>query len=203
MKQRGFLESQNFALEERYATTRERFSQSIAAPGMKKLGALNDLPGALNPNIQRALWAESELAALRFGIQVDPKTDLRNINDVDAVFAAATKAGASAMLTVSSSYFNAHESRLVRAAAKSRLPTNYEHRDFVEAVGLVSYGPNLRTAYALAATYIDKILKGAKPSDLPVQQVDKVELIINQRTARALKLAIPQSLLLRAGEVIQ
>jgi putative tryptophan/tyrosine transport system substrate-binding protein len=277
MQQRGYVEGQNLILEERYASTNDQYSQSIAAliglkvdllvttggvashaaksattkvpivflttdpvgsglvsslarptenltgvaiitqdfnakrvetivsmvPGMRKVAALNDLSGALNPNIQRAFWAESEAAALRFGIRVEPKTDLRNIDDVDEAFAAASKAGAGAMLTISSSYFNAHEKRLVNAAAKARLPTIYEHRDFVEAGGLVSYGPDLRAAYALAATYVDKILKGTKPADLPVQQVDKVELVINQRTARTLKLAIPQALLLRADEVIQ
>ena len=107
------------------------------------------------------------------------------------------------MLTISSSYFNAHKERLVSAAAKARLPTIYEHRDFVEAEGLISYGPDLRDAFRLAASYGDKILKGAKPADLPVEQVSKVELTINQSTAKTLRLVIPQPLLLRADEVIQ
>ena len=107
------------------------------------------------------------------------------------------------MLTVSLSYFNTQKTGLVSAAARAKLPTIYEHRDFVEAGGLVSYAPDLRNAFNLAASYVDRILKGAQPADLPVEQVSKVELVINQGTARAPQLAIPQSLLLRADEVIQ
>ena len=83
------------------------------------------------------------------------------------------------------------------------MPTIYEHRDFVEAGGLVSYGPDLRDAYRLAASYVDKILKGAKPADLPVEQVSRVELSINQRTAKTLNLTIPHSILLLADEIIE
>jgi putative ABC transport system substrate-binding protein len=172
-------------------------------PDIAKLAALNDRSGALGPSIQRAFWEESEMAARRLGVELVPKVEVRGIDEVDGAFAAAGKAGAGAMLTISSSYFNAHKERLVDAAAKARLPTIYEHRDFVEAGGLVSYGPNLRDAFRLAASYVDKILKGANPADLPVEQISKVELTVNQRTARALKLAVPQSLLLRADEVIQ
>ena len=172
-------------------------------PGITKLAAINDESGALSPSLQRAFWEESEAAARRFGIQLAPKIAVRNIDDVNTAFTAAVKAGAGAMLTISSSYFNAHKEQLVSAAAKTRLPTIYEHRDFVEAGGLVSYGPDLREAFRLAASYVDKILKGAKPADLPVEQVSKVELSVNQRTAKALGLTIPQSLLLRADEVIQ
>ena len=172
-------------------------------PRITKLAALNDETGALNSSLQRAFWEESEAAARRFGIQLGPRAEVRGIDDIDTAFADAAKAGAGGMLTISSSYFNVHKKRLVSAAAKTRMPTIYEHRDFVEAGGLVSYGPDLREAFRLAASYVDKILKGAKPADLPVEQVSKVELSINQRTAKTLNLTIPQSLLLRADEVIQ
>ena len=172
-------------------------------PRITKLAALNDGSGALSLSIQRAFWEESEAAARRFGVLLAPKIEARSIDDVDGAFTAAVKAGAGAMLTVSSSYFNTQKKGLVSAAARARLPTIYEHRDFVEAGGLVSYGPNLRNAFDLAASYVDKILKGTEPANLPVEQVSKVELIINQGTARTLQLAIPQSLLLRADEVIQ
>jgi len=172
-------------------------------PHITKLAAINDQSGALSENIQRAFWQESETAARRLGVELAPKANVQGIDDVDAGYSAAVKDGAGAMLTVSSSYFHAHKDRLVSAAAKARLPTIYEHRDFVEAGGLVSYGPDLRAAYQLAATYVDKILKGAKPADLPVEQISKVQLAINQRTAKTLALTIPQSLLLRADEVIQ
>jgi putative tryptophan/tyrosine transport system substrate-binding protein len=96
-----------------------------------------------------------------------------------------------------------HARRVAELAAKSRLPTMYELRPYVEAGGLISYGPDIIDIWRRAAVYIDKILKGAKPADLPVEQPIKFELLINLKTAKALGLTIPQSLLLRADEVIQ
>jgi putative ABC transport system substrate-binding protein len=91
----------------------------------------------------------------------------------------------------------------VAFAAQQRLPAMYEERDFVDAGGLMAYGPNLAANYRRAATYVDKILKGAKPANLPVEQPTKFELVINLKTAKALGLTIPQSVLVRADEVIQ
>ena len=93
--------------------------------------------------------------------------------------------------------------RLVEIAAKNRLPTVYGFREAVEAGGLMSFGPALADLWRGAATYVDKILKGAKPADLPVEQPTKFELVINLKTAKALGLTIPQSVLIRADELIQ
>jgi len=92
---------------------------------------------------------------------------------------------------------------IVRAVRAARLPTAYEQRDFVEAGGLLSYGTNIADLYRRAAAHVDKILKGSKPGDLPIEQPTKFELVINLKTAKALGLAIPTSLLQRADEVIQ
>jgi putative ABC transport system substrate-binding protein len=172
-------------------------------PKVRKLAALSDESGALNANLLTTLWDEMETAARWFGLQVAPRMGIQDIDQVDDAFEAAAKAGAGAMITISSSYFNAHNARVVGAAARFQLPTIYEHRDFVESGGLVSDGPDLREAGRLAASYVDRILKGAKPADLPVEQVSRVELVVNQKTANALGLAIPPALLLRADEVIR
>jgi putative tryptophan/tyrosine transport system substrate-binding protein len=93
--------------------------------------------------------------------------------------------------------------RIVIAVAKDRLPAMFYFREFAEAGGLMSYGPNFRELWRRAAAYVDKILKGAKPADLPVEQPTKFELVINLKTAKALGLTIPQSVLQRADELIQ
>jgi len=97
----------------------------------------------------------------------------------------------------------AHRTRIVEAANQQKLAAVYGFREFVESGGLLSYGANVREMYRRAATYVDKILKGAKPADLPVEQPTKFELVINLKTAKALGLTIPQLLLSRADEVIQ
>jgi putative tryptophan/tyrosine transport system substrate-binding protein len=117
-------------------------------------------------------------------------------------FQAVTKSGAEALLVLASGFFNTQRRRLVDLAAQHRLVVVWEHRDFAEAGGLMSYGPNLVDMNRRAAKYIDKILKGAKPADLPVEQPTVFELVINQKTARALGLAIPPAVLARADQVI-
>jgi putative ABC transport system substrate-binding protein len=104
---------------------------------------------------------------------------------------------------LSSPFFATERRRLADLAAKVRLPAFYEHRDYVDVGGFMSYGPNFAEIFRRAAAYVDKILKGAKPADLPVEQPTKFELVINLKTAKALGLTIPRPLLARADQVLE
>jgi putative ABC transport system substrate-binding protein len=142
-------------------------------------------------------------AARSQGIEVLPVFNVNRAEDLDAAFAQAARARADAILMYPSPFLNAHRDLLVTLAARHRLPALYEFRDFVEAGGFMCYGADNREVYRRVATYVDKILKGARPADLPVEQPTKFELVINLKTAKALGLTIPPSLLGRADEVIQ
>src|SRR5204863_98798 len=126
-----------------------------------------------------------------------------NPDQFDSAFAAMTKEHAAALLVLTDSMFVGQRRRVVELAARSKLPALYSQKEFVDDGGLISYGPSLVDMYRRAATHVDKVLRGAKPADLPIEQPTKFELVINLKTAKALGLTIPQSLLLRADEVIQ
>jgi putative ABC transport system substrate-binding protein len=143
-----------------------------------------------------------EAAARSLGLEV-VRLEVRVADDIEPALDAAAKDRIGALMPLSTPLFNAEKQRIVSLAAKHRLPAMYEHRDFTEAGGLLSYGPDIVDVFRHAAGYVDKIIKGAKPADLPVEQPTKVELVINLKTARALGIMIPQALLQRADEVIQ
>ena len=145
---------------------------------------------------------EAEIAARALGIEIQP-LEARSVNDFDSAFAAMTTKRVGALLVPGDVMFVTHRTRLADLAAKTRLPAMYNQRQFVEAGGLISYGPVNLELFRRAAAYVDKILKGAKPADLPVEQPTKFELVINLKAAKALGLTIPPSLLGRADEVIQ
>jgi putative ABC transport system substrate-binding protein len=126
-----------------------------------------------------------------------------NPDQLDRAFAAMTKERAQALLVLTDSMFVGQRRRVVELAATSSLPALYSQREFVVDGGLVSYGPSLTDMFRRAAMQVDKILRGAKPGDLPVEQPTKFELVINLKTAKALGITIPQGVLLRADEVIQ
>jgi putative ABC transport system substrate-binding protein len=145
----------------------------------------------------------SEAAARSLGVQLHLLMVARP-DDFGIAFAEAEKNHAEARIVLSSAFFYAHRTRLVDLSTKQRLPTMYHQKDFVVGSGgLMAYGPDFRDLFRRAAIYVDKILKGARPADLPVEQPTKFELIINLKTAKALGLKVPQSVLVRADEVIQ
>ncbi len=128
---------------------------------------------------------------------------VRDPSEFDKAFAAITNEGADALFVSISQMFADQRTKVTALAAKSRLPAIFSRSEFVEAGGLMSYGPDFTVVYHRAAAYVDKILKGTKPGDLPVEQPTKLQLLINLKTAKALGLTIPQSLLIRADEIIE
>ncbi len=143
-----------------------------------------------------------EGAAGALGLQLQIR-EARTPTEIDAAFAAMRRQRAGGVLVLRDGLFLAQRTQITALAATSRLPAVYGIREEAEAGGLMAYGASLADSWRRAATYVDKILKGAKPADLPVEQPTKFELVINLKTAKALGLKIPQSLLLRADEIIR
>jgi putative ABC transport system substrate-binding protein len=138
--------------------------------------------------------------ALRIQLQV---LVARSRQELDEAFPAMVRARSEALLVVPTPLFIVHRTRLAELATKVRLPTMYGAKEYVEVGGLMAYGANVLYNYRHAAVYVDKLLKGARPADLPVEQPAKFELVINLKTAKALGLTVPPSLLLRADEMIE
>ena len=145
---------------------------------------------------------ETELAANTFGVSLQ-YLDVLESKDVDTGFRAAAKGRTDAVLTLNSGIISSQRTKIIELALKNRLPTISGNRDFAEAGGLVSYGINRLDVDRRAAAYVDKILKGAKPADLPVEQPTKFELIINLKSAKQIGLIIPPNVLARADKVIR
>jgi len=154
-------------------------------------------------NPGNALWlGQMKVAAEGLRITLQP-VDVHGPRDIEPALSAIRKEHASGVGALRTSVTNNYRTRIVDFAAKSRLPAMYPDREFVEVGGLMSYGPNFRDLYRRAATYVDKILKGAKPANLPVEQPTKFELAINLKTANQIGLNIPPNVLARADRVIK
>jgi putative ABC transport system substrate-binding protein len=166
-----------------------------------KLSRVAVLGSSTEPGNAQAL-RETDLAAAALRVQLQ-HIDVRGRDDIDTAFRAATKGGADAVLVFAGEVFNSHRSLLAQLAAKSRLPAVYVNPEFVEEGGLLTYGISITDLWRRAATYVDKILKGAKPADLPVEQPMKFELVINLKTAKQIGLTIPPNVLARADRVIK
>ena len=199
--------------------------ESLARPGGNITGLSNiaaelsgkrlELLKEINPKLSRVavLWnpeypglalafKESQAAARALGLQLQ-SLEVRGPEDFESAFKAAADRHTGALYVPTSQFFNRHRAKLAELAVKSRLSAIYSDRDYVEAGGLMSYGPSLADLYRRAATYVDKILKGRKPADLPVEQPTKFELIINLKAAKQIGLTIPPNVLARADKVIR
>jgi len=172
-----------------------------AVPGVTRVTVLWE-PGAVSERTEKAMLKGAELAARALGVRLQ-FVEARGPADFDRAFSDMTRARGSALTVWGSAMFFSERRRLVDLAAKNRLPVVYPQWEFVDAGGLMSYGPSIPDSFRRAAVYVDKILKGAKPADLPVEQPTKFELVINLKTAKTLGLTIPQSVLLRADQVIE
>ena len=148
-------------------------------------------------------WRETESAARLLGVQVQ-SLEVRAPNpDFEGAFSAITRDRANALLTLSQPLIRVYQKQIVDFTAKRRMPAIFHTREFVEAGGLMSYAPDVPAMFRRAATYVDKILKGAKPADLPVEQPKKFEFIINLKAAKQIGLTIPPNVLARADKVIK
>jgi putative ABC transport system substrate-binding protein len=147
-------------------------------------------------------WKEVQSPASQLGLHLQ-SLEARNPKDLDKAFEHATRARAGALAVMPAQLFGANLKQIVDLAAKSRLPSIWHLSEFVDSGGLAAYGPDRSDQFRRAATYVDKILKGAKPADLPVEQPIKFELVINLKTAKQIGLTIPQSVLYRADKVIK
>jgi putative ABC transport system substrate-binding protein len=154
-----------------------------------------------NPaSVPQVREAEAAARALRVRLQT---LEARGPQEIDSAFAAMTKERAGALVVLTDSILTNQRSQIAELAAERRLPAIYGNSEHAEAGGLMAYSANFLDLERRAATYVDKILRGAKPADLPIEQPTKLELIINLKTARALGLTIPRSLILRADQVIE
>jgi putative ABC transport system substrate-binding protein len=202
------------------------FIASLARPGGNITGLANDpAPEIMGKNLEllkevvpRAsrvalLWNPVpagaaiyknavETAARNLGVTLQ-SVEIRAENEFESAFAAMIRERANGVVVTSDPIFLGSRSQLVRLAGRHRLPTVYVQREFVEAGGLMSYGGNLAYQFRRAAVYVDKILKGAKPADLPVEQPTQFDLVVNMRTAKDLGIKIPNSVLALATKVIE
>ena len=177
----------------------ELLKQSV--PAVSRVAVLWH-PSGQGERTEKDMLKGAEVAAQALGMRLQI-VEARGPADIDRAFSDTTRARAGALTALSSTMLLGERRRLVDLAARNRLPAVYGRREYVDAGGLMSYGAKLADLFRRAATDVDKILKGAKPGDLPVEQPTKFELVINLKTAKALGLTLPQSVLGRADEVIQ
>ena len=158
----------------------------------------------LNPSNPSNIWnlERVQSAAQRTSVKILP-VEASTAPEIDKAFSAMAREKAGAVIVINDTFFIQQRPQIVELATKNRLPSISAVREYAEAGGLMSYGSSISDNFRRVATYVDKIFKGAKPGDLPVEQPTKFELVINRKTAKALGLTIPQSLLISADKVIE
>jgi ABC-type uncharacterized transport system substrate-binding protein len=169
-----------------------------ALPGLSRVAILWS---SANP-AHTLMVQEAQGAAQRLGLQTQ-LLDVREASALDGAFAAMARERAEALVVLNEQLFLTHRTRLAELTGAHRLPTIYGNREYVQAGGLMAYGTNFRANFRRAAIYVDKILKGANPADLPMEQPMNFELVVNLKTAEALGLTLPSSILFQADEVIR
>ncbi len=186
-------------------------SQMLQQLSGKRLALLKEIVPTLsrvavlwNPQSASATlnWKENQQPARQLGIQLQ-SLEVRSPDDLDKAFEAASMARAGAIAILPDPVLATNQKRVVDFATRNRLPSIYHGSEFADAGGLVTFGPDRADLFRRAAIYVDKILKGAKPGDLPVDQPTKLELVVNLKTAKAIGITIPQSVLFRADRVIE
>jgi putative tryptophan/tyrosine transport system substrate-binding protein len=169
-----------------------------ARPGLARAAVL------LDPSVPTAVlempFIEDAAGSLKVELLV---AEVRDAGDFERAFAAMAKGRAEGLVTVGGNLYFAHRASIVELAARHRLASIFAVRAFADAGGLMTYGADTAESFRRAATYVDKILRGARPGDLPIEQATKLQLVVNLRTARALGLKLPPSLLARADEIIE
>jgi len=168
-----------------------------ATPRVSRIALLWNPPGSSQDYMK-----DTQMAARSLGVALQ-SVEVRTADDFESAFASVLKGRAEALVVGPGQFLFNHQRRVVEFATKNRLPSIYAWKDPVSAGGLIAYGVNIPQVYRRAAHYVDRILRGTKPGDLPVEQPTKFDLVVNLKTATALGLAIPQSLLLRVDEVIR
>jgi putative ABC transport system substrate-binding protein len=169
-----------------------------AVPGLSRVGVLWNAANPANASV----WQETQMAARALGLVLDAQ-DVRSAQDFAAAFARTAQAHPEALLVLDDALINVHRDQIAQFATQAHLPSVFAARESVVAGGLMSYGPSLPALFRRAATYVDRILQGTPPADLPMEQPMQFELVINLTTAKALGLTIPPTLLFQANEVLQ
>jgi putative ABC transport system substrate-binding protein len=187
----------NAILYAELSTKRLEFLKEVV-PGLSRVVVLWNAANPANASV----WQGTQAAAGALGLVLHAQ-DVRGAQDFASAFARMAQAHPEALLVLDDALINMHRQQIVEFATQEHLPSVFAAKESVVAGGLMSYGPSLPALFRRAATYVDKILKGAKPADLPMEQPMKFELVINLKTAKALGITMPPSLLLLADEVIQ